>query len=295
MLGFLSQDDLTAELLRRRRSCAPSLGGESFGMVLTRGVRVRDAGRCVGHRRVHGDVMTPETGVLVPPGDPAALAEALVELLADEARRRRSARGRAAHRRGALLLGRRSRSGCVEIYERRERAVPGSSRGGRVSSRLAHSRLRRVASSSPVAAVVVRAPLVARAGLERRRGRVRAVALGVGRGARSRSTSSRSSFARSRGRTVIEQAMPPPHPPASLRLLRLLRRAPRERGAARADRRARARRRADPPDARAPRALGDARRHRVRAPAVRPRAGARCSSSTWCCDREDPGLGHAGA
>src|SRR5947208_5890249 len=34
------------------------------------------------------DVMTPEAGVLVPPGDPPALADALVGLLDDEPRRR---------------------------------------------------------------------------------------------------------------------------------------------------------------------------------------------------------------
>src|SRR6185312_3039237 len=36
VLGFLSQEDLTAELLRAKALVAPSLGGESFGMVLTR-------------------------------------------------------------------------------------------------------------------------------------------------------------------------------------------------------------------------------------------------------------------
>ncbi len=34
--GFLSQDDLTRELLAAKAMVAPSLGGESFGMVLTR-------------------------------------------------------------------------------------------------------------------------------------------------------------------------------------------------------------------------------------------------------------------
>jgi glycosyltransferase involved in cell wall biosynthesis len=34
------------------------------------------------------DVLTPEAGVLVPPGDPRALADALVALLEDEPRRR---------------------------------------------------------------------------------------------------------------------------------------------------------------------------------------------------------------
>ena len=33
------------------------------------------------------DVMTAETGLLVPPGEPVALAEAVTELLADEPRR----------------------------------------------------------------------------------------------------------------------------------------------------------------------------------------------------------------
>ena len=36
VLGFLSQDDLTAELASAKALVAPSLGGESFGMVLTR-------------------------------------------------------------------------------------------------------------------------------------------------------------------------------------------------------------------------------------------------------------------
>jgi glycosyltransferase involved in cell wall biosynthesis len=40
--------------------------------------------------------MTPETGLTIPPGDPAALADALVQLLADEDRR--SSAGLAARR-----------------------------------------------------------------------------------------------------------------------------------------------------------------------------------------------------
>src|SRR5919201_2858510 len=36
VLGFLSQEELTAELLSVKALVAPSLGGESFGMVLTR-------------------------------------------------------------------------------------------------------------------------------------------------------------------------------------------------------------------------------------------------------------------
>ena len=36
VLGFLSQDDLTAELLSAKALAAPSIGMESFGLVLTR-------------------------------------------------------------------------------------------------------------------------------------------------------------------------------------------------------------------------------------------------------------------
>ena len=86
LLGFLSQDDLTAELSAAKALVAPSLGGESFGMVLTRAFACATpvvASDIPGYR----DVMTPETSVAVPPDDPQALAEALVALAGDEERR----------------------------------------------------------------------------------------------------------------------------------------------------------------------------------------------------------------
>jgi phosphatidylinositol alpha-mannosyltransferase len=85
-LGFLSQEALTEELLAAKALVAPSLGGESFGMVLTRAFACATpvvASDIDGYR----DVMTDETGLLVPPGDPDALARAVTELLADEPRR----------------------------------------------------------------------------------------------------------------------------------------------------------------------------------------------------------------
>jgi phosphatidyl-myo-inositol alpha-mannosyltransferase len=91
-LGFLSQEALTEELLAAKALVAPSLGGESFGMVLTRAFGCAApvvASDITGYR----DVMTDETGVLVPPGDPAALAAAVEELLADEPRRERLGAG----------------------------------------------------------------------------------------------------------------------------------------------------------------------------------------------------------
>jgi len=85
-LGFLNQEALTEELLRAKALVAPSLGGESFGMVLTRAFACATpvvASDISGYR----DVMTDETGLLVPPGDPGALTNAVTELLADEPRR----------------------------------------------------------------------------------------------------------------------------------------------------------------------------------------------------------------
>ena len=93
VLGFLDQDAFTAELLAAKALVAPSLGGESFGMVLTRAFACATpvvASDIPGYR----DVMSPEAGVLVPSGDPAALVRAVVELLDDEPRR--SALGTAA-------------------------------------------------------------------------------------------------------------------------------------------------------------------------------------------------------
>jgi Glycosyltransferase len=86
VLGFLDQEHFTTELLAAKALVAPSLGGESFGMVLTRALACATpviASDIPGYR----DVMTPETCLSFPAGDGAALVEA-VELLADEPRRR---------------------------------------------------------------------------------------------------------------------------------------------------------------------------------------------------------------
>ena len=83
VLGFLSQEALTAELQAAKALVAPSLGGESFGLVLTRAFACATpvvASDISGYR----GVMEPEAGRLVPPGEPSLLADAVVELLADE-------------------------------------------------------------------------------------------------------------------------------------------------------------------------------------------------------------------
>src|SRR5207253_8972817 len=86
VLGFLSQEELTAELLRAKALVAPSLGGESFGMVLTRAYACATpvvASDIDGYR----EVMTKEAAVSFPAGDVGALTDTLVRLLADERRR----------------------------------------------------------------------------------------------------------------------------------------------------------------------------------------------------------------
>src|SRR4051794_16436982 len=69
--------------------CAPSLGGESFGMVLTEAFASGTpvvASDIAGYRDV---VRNGRDGVLVPVGDAVALGETLLELASDPARRRR--------------------------------------------------------------------------------------------------------------------------------------------------------------------------------------------------------------
>ena len=86
VVGFLSQEELTRELSSAKALVAPSLGGESFGMVLTRAFACAlpvVASDIAGYR----DVITPETALAVPPGDPAELADAVTAILADEPRR----------------------------------------------------------------------------------------------------------------------------------------------------------------------------------------------------------------
>src|SRR5690242_21484395 len=83
VLGFLDDEHLTHELSTAKLLVAPSLGNESFGMVITRAFACATpvvASDIPGYR----EILTPETGALVPPEDPEALAGAIRALLADE-------------------------------------------------------------------------------------------------------------------------------------------------------------------------------------------------------------------
>ena len=116
LLGFVDDERLTDELSTAKLLVAPSLGNESFGMVITRALACATpvvASDIPGYR----EVVTPQTGILTPPGDPDALADTIATLLADEPGR--SAMGAAARERAASeyawpLLVRR----LADCYER---------------------------------------------------------------------------------------------------------------------------------------------------------------------------------
>jgi phosphatidylinositol alpha-mannosyltransferase len=83
IVGFLRQEELTETLLRAKALVAPSLGQESFGMVLTRAFACATpvvASDILGYR----EVLEPTASRAVPPGDESALVEALASLVADE-------------------------------------------------------------------------------------------------------------------------------------------------------------------------------------------------------------------
>jgi phosphatidylinositol alpha-mannosyltransferase len=86
VLGIVTNEVRTAELATAKAFVSPALGGESFGLVLAEAFATATP---VVASNISGfaDVATPETALLVPPGDEAALADAIAGLLADEERR----------------------------------------------------------------------------------------------------------------------------------------------------------------------------------------------------------------
>jgi phosphatidylinositol alpha-mannosyltransferase len=116
VLGYVDDDTLTQELAAAKLLVAPSLGNESFGMTITRAFACAApvvASDIPGYR----EVVTEQTGALVPPDDAEALADTITELLADEPARME--RGRAARERAMSeyawpLLARR----LADCYER---------------------------------------------------------------------------------------------------------------------------------------------------------------------------------
>jgi phosphatidylinositol alpha-mannosyltransferase len=92
LLGGLYEDDLTREVQRASVLAAPALGGESFGMVLTRAFASATPA-VASDIEGYAAVATEASAVLVPPGEPEPLGRELVALLQDEPRRRRLGEG----------------------------------------------------------------------------------------------------------------------------------------------------------------------------------------------------------
>ena len=86
LVGPVPGDELDAQLAAAKLLVAPSLGGESFGMVL---IRAFAAGTPVVASDIDGyvDVVGNGTGKLVPPGRPEALGDSVLALLNDERQR----------------------------------------------------------------------------------------------------------------------------------------------------------------------------------------------------------------
>jgi phosphatidylinositol alpha-mannosyltransferase len=96
VLGKVDEEAKRRELARADVLCAPSLGGESFGMVLTEAFAAGTpvvASDIAGYRDVVRDGID---GVLVPPADAQALAETLRDLYEEPERRAELARNAAA-------------------------------------------------------------------------------------------------------------------------------------------------------------------------------------------------------
>ena len=116
VLGIVSNEQRSRELAAAKVFVSPALGGESFGMVL---IEAFAQATPVIASNIPGfaDVAVPGAAALVPPGDADALADAVVELLADEPRRvemGRAARALAVERYAWPDVARR----LEEVYER---------------------------------------------------------------------------------------------------------------------------------------------------------------------------------
>lgn len=80
-LGSVPQERLPSVYASADVFCAPSLGGESFGLILTEGMatgRPVVASDIPGYRYAAGDAVA-----FCPPGDPSALAASLISVLTD--------------------------------------------------------------------------------------------------------------------------------------------------------------------------------------------------------------------
>jgi phosphatidylinositol alpha-mannosyltransferase len=180
VLGKVDDETKRRELEQADVLCAPSLGGESFGMVLTEAFSAGTpvvASDIPGYRDVVRDGVD---GVLVPPADPQALAEALRDLW--EEPDRRAAMARAAAVDVQRFAWPRVAAEVMEAYQEAI-ATPVSHRpleraavriGARSADLKPHVRARRIPTLEPKTAAVRRAGAFALI----RRGALAAISIG---------------------------------------------------------------------------------------------------------------------
>jgi phosphatidyl-myo-inositol alpha-mannosyltransferase len=133
-LGKVSEARKHAELAGADVLCAPSLHGESFGMVLTEALAARTpviASDIPGYRDVVRDGIE---GVLTPPGDALALAEALRSLALDPAIRTRMAAD--ASTRAERFAWPHIAAEVLDCYEQAQAVGRPATRAGRIGVRL---------------------------------------------------------------------------------------------------------------------------------------------------------------
>jgi phosphatidylinositol alpha-mannosyltransferase len=133
VLGKVSDSILWRQLGEADILCAPSLAGESFGMVL---IEAMAAGTPVIASKIAGysDVVTNGVdGVLVPPADPQALAEEL-QLLAHEPERM-VAMGKAGRSSAERYAWPHIAEEVTEVYERAAQPVPEALMGAETFAR----------------------------------------------------------------------------------------------------------------------------------------------------------------
>jgi phosphatidylinositol alpha-mannosyltransferase len=137
VLGKVSDDELWRRLGEADVLCAPSLAGESFGMVL---IEAFAAGTPVVASRIAGysDVVTDGVdGVLVPPADPQGLAEELQRLWHEP--ERRIAMGEAGRGSAERYAWPRIAAEVSEVYE--QAADPAPAPASRLESAARHAGL----------------------------------------------------------------------------------------------------------------------------------------------------------